>query len=209
LKLVVVTWGISHFEVPLFRLLAAHPDIDLKVYYFLDPDENKVFDQSYQQGIDWGENMLGGYHSERVRDCMEAFRRVEEWQADAVMIYGYSWPGALRFLLKCRMARIPLVFRGTLNYYKDPRFSLLQRLRRPFRAPVFHLFDSLQYGGTYSQRVLRRHRPTRRVDHRPEVGAISDRRRATGARVWRSRASSSKGPRRWQRRVRCQTYPGR
>ena len=156
MKIAIVTWGISHFEVPLFRLLGAHPDIDLRVYYLLDPDRNKSFDQDYQQGISWGEDMLGGYNSERCLDCLEVFRRVQAWPASAVMMNGYSWPGALRFMLSCRMAGIPLVFRGTLNHYRDPRLSLLQRLRRPVRAPVFHLFDSLQYGGTYSGRVLRR-----------------------------------------------------
>jgi glycosyltransferase involved in cell wall biosynthesis len=156
LRVAVVTQDISHFEVPLFRLLASRPDIDLRVFYLRSPHDNRAFDESYQQGIDWGEDMLAGYPSQRCGDSRDALDSVRAWRADAAMVYGYAWPGALGFLLKCRTYGTPLVFRGTLNHYKDPRLSLGQRFRRPIRGLVFHLFDALQYGGAYSLRVLRR-----------------------------------------------------
>jgi len=78
------------------------------------------------------------------------------WSPDVAMMYGYHWPGALSLIFKCKRHGIPLIFRGTLNYHRDPRNTFFQSLRRPLRWPLFHMFDALHYGGDYSQEVLRR-----------------------------------------------------
>ncbi len=156
IRLAIVTYGISHFEVPLFRLIAKEKGVDLKVYYILSPKLNNTFDLDYNQGINWGEDMLEGYTSEQCENSNEIFAKIVEWLPDVVLMYGYMWPGALSLILRCRIHGISLILRGTLNYYKDPRNTFLQGLRRPFRWPIFHLFDALHYGGTYSYKVLRR-----------------------------------------------------
>jgi glycosyltransferase involved in cell wall biosynthesis len=149
-------WGISHFEAPLFRLLKQQPNIESRVYYLLAPERNKKFDHDYCQGIDWGEDILDGYDSEKCSTIHDMLYKVRGWKPDAVMIYGYLWPGALRLAVEYRLRGIPLLFRGTLNTFLDPRRSRLRQLTRLFRPFVFHLFRAHHFGGTYSQEVLRR-----------------------------------------------------
>ena len=71
-----------------------------------------------------------------------------------VLIYGYSWPGALKILVRNWWRGQAQVHRGTLNYYLDPRRPLKGRLTRPLRSFVLRLFDAHHYGGDYSRKVL-------------------------------------------------------
>ncbi len=155
IRLAFATWGISHFEVPMFRLIEGAPSVELRVFYLLDPSDNRKFDADYAQGIDWGESMLGGYESTRCRGPHDLRARIREWRPDAVMVYGYSWPGALRLIAEFRARGIPLVFRGTLSPHVDPRAGNGARMTRRLRWIFFHLFRSLHFGGTYSEAVLR------------------------------------------------------
>lgn len=154
-RLAIATWGISHFEVPMFRLLATSSDIDLRVFYLFNPGRNLQYDADYAQGIDWGEAMLAGYASTPCEDPRTLRATIRNWRPDVVMVYGYTWPGALRLIAEFRARRIPLTFRGTLNTHIDPRGGRLSRLTRGLRPAVFHCFRTLHYGGTYSLRVLR------------------------------------------------------
>ncbi len=156
IRLAIVTLGISHFEVPLFRLIATEKGVDLKVYYVLSPHGNVEFDQDYNQGISWGEDMLSGYASEQCEDPREIFSKLIASPPQVVMMYGYNWPGALSLIFKCKKNGFPMILRGTFNYYRDPRNTFLQGLRRYLRPPIFHLFDALHYGGTYSRAIFRR-----------------------------------------------------
>lgn len=157
IRLAVVTWSISHFEVPLYRILNHQENICVRVYYVISPEKNQTFDPSYQQGINWGEDMLGGYSSEQCKDWRDMLHKVRKWAADAVLIYGYSWPGALKFATVSRFLKIPLIFRGTLNYYLDPlRNKFAARLTRMLRPTVLGMYDAYHYGGSYSKKVLRK-----------------------------------------------------
>lgn len=196
-RFAIATWGISHFEVPMFRLLESAPSVDLHVFYLLDPSKNREFDADYAQGIHWGESMLGGYESTLCSDPHDLRARIRAWRPDAVMVYGYTWPGALRMIAEFRARGIPLVFRGTLNTHVDPRGGRRGHVTRQFRWPVFHFFRSLHYGGTYSHAVLRSARiPSQRlyfvpfsVDSRffaeaADIGGDGDRARFLLERGW-------------------------
>ncbi|HQR65798.1 MAG TPA: glycosyltransferase family 4 protein [Thermoanaerobaculia bacterium] len=155
IRLAIATWGISHFEVPLFRILAASSGVSCRVFYLLDPEANRTFDADYGQGIDWGEEMLGGYPSEWCESPEDMRRRIRKFRPDAAMIYGYSWSGALRLIVGLWLSGVPLIFRGTLSDRRDPRSGLLGRMSRMLRPLVFYFFRTFHYGGTYSLRVLR------------------------------------------------------
>lgn len=155
IRLAVVTWSISHFEVPFYRILSYQENICARVYYVVPPEKTEKFDPSYQQGINWGEDMLGGYSSEQSKDWRDMLYRVRKWAADVILIYGYSWPGALKFAAMSRFLKIPLILRGTLNYNLDPSRNIFAaRLTRMLRPTVFRMFDAYHYGGSYSKEVL-------------------------------------------------------
>ena len=153
LRLAIVTNGISHFEVPLFRLCAKRDDLQVRVFYHL-PVKQGIMDADYGQKIDWGGDMLAGYESHRSINFAGTRMAVAEWGADVTLVYGYSWSGFPRFILSNWMKRRPQIHRGTLNYYYDPRHLYRSILLRPLGRLLLSLFDAHHYGGAYSRRVL-------------------------------------------------------
>jgi glycosyltransferase involved in cell wall biosynthesis len=154
MKVAVVTESISHYEVPLYRLLAKQPGVELKVFHLVSALHNEIFDSDYLRPISWGEDMLGGYFTEQCSGWRRILSAIRDWSPDVVTLNGYAWPGALPLLLAIKVLQIPVVFRGTLNYHIDPRTQRFPKLRRLLRKPVFHVFDSLQCGGSYARRVF-------------------------------------------------------
>lgn len=156
IKVAVATQSISHFEVPLFRLIVAQmTDIQLCVFYVDKVHEREAFDVQYQQNIHWGESRLEGYPSLLCATPAQMRKHITKWMPDVVMIYGYAWPGAIRLILENLLAGIPMIHRGTLNYHKDPRQNYKSYLFRPFRNIIFRLIQSHHYGGVYSRHVLK------------------------------------------------------
>jgi glycosyltransferase involved in cell wall biosynthesis len=155
LRVAVVTDGLSHFEAPLFRLLACQESCTLKVFMLRHPDQNRVFDQEYRTSVWWGEDFLSGLESEHCPQPEGMWSAVRAWQPDVVLQYGYGWTGALRMLWHARQARLPVVFRGTITPDLDPRSGWKGRFTRIARNPILRTFDAWHYGGNYSLRVLR------------------------------------------------------
>lgn len=153
LRLAVIAQAISHFEVPLFRLCAGLPGLEVKVFYIL-PVETKRFDSGYSGVIDWGVDLLDGYDSLQVSDTAGLERAALEWHADVRLFYGYGWPGAPRLIIRNWWHRQPQVHRGTLNYFLDPRRPIKGRIMRPLGRLLLRLFDAHHYGGDYSRKVL-------------------------------------------------------
>ncbi len=153
LRFAVVTPVISHSEVPLFRLCARAEGLRFKVFY-IQPVKAQRFDIEYAQEIDWGIDLLGGYDSVQVSGPEELGRAAREWGADVVLLYGYTWPGAPRIILRNWWRGRAQVHRGTLNYYLDPRRPIKSRLMRPLGRMLLRLFHAHHYGGDYSHKVL-------------------------------------------------------
>ena len=154
-KVAVVTWGISHFEVPLYKLLHDMEGVTSRVFYILPADRNAKYDQDYKRGIDWGEEMLGGYDAQQCSNTREIHRRLRRWRPDVVIVYGYNWPGVMGLLFRLRLRGVPLVFRGTLNYYPDPRTGRKQIIAGKIVRPwIFRSFKAFHTAGPYYVRKL-------------------------------------------------------
>jgi len=153
LRLAVLTDSISHFEVPLFRLCARREELAFKVFY-VQGVERQRFDSAYACRIDWGDDLLAGYDAAQGADAEALYLAARAWGADVVLVYGYSWVGALKIIGRNWWRGQAQIHRGTLNYFLDPRRPLKGRLMRPFRRFVLRLFDAHHYGGDYSRKVL-------------------------------------------------------
>jgi glycosyltransferase involved in cell wall biosynthesis len=150
----IITYSISHFEVPLYRLLMHHNEIRIKVFYIKDIFDGQQFDSYYGQYIYWGENVLSGYKSQQIKDGKDLIKIVYGWKPDLVLINGFSWPGALKIIVTNFLRRRPQIQRGTFTFYVDPRRRTKSYLTRPLRKYILHMFQAHHYGGSYSKRVL-------------------------------------------------------
>lgn len=154
-KVAIVTYSISHFEVPLYRLMNSIAGLQVRVFHLV-PSNRQGVHSTYRCTVDWGFNITTGFDHQWVSSFGDLLLEVGRYAPDVVLVYGYSWPGALSFILRCRHRGIPLIHRGTLNTHRDPRWPLRSRLRPLVQRPLLRLFDAHHYGGSYSKEVLRR-----------------------------------------------------
>lgn len=154
IKMAVVTQSISHFEVPLFRRASSQPELQIKVFYIEEVQQGQRHDPSYRQPIGWGDDLLSGYESMQCADAKALRACVAAWNADVVLMYGYSWPGAMRTIVSNSRRGVPQIHRGTLHHRPDPRAEWRSRLLRPVRQWLLRKFDAHHFGGQCSKRVL-------------------------------------------------------
>ena len=154
LKVAIVTPTISHFEVPLFRLAASMEGLDVHVFHN-DLRDNAFVDADYGTTIHWGEQLKAGYANTGFAKVADLKAALIDWSPDVALQYGYAWKGALQVFIQLKRLGIPVVHRGTLSHFRDPRLKgLAPALRRALRPLVLKLFDAHHYGGQYSERVL-------------------------------------------------------
>lgn len=118
---IVVSHPIQHY-VHLYRALAAHPAIDLRVIYASDIGSRRYFDRDMNVEIAWETDLLSGYDytvlPESPRIQASGFWSVNNpsiaaalasFQPDAVQIHGYAQLTMLRALAWCRAKRVPVL----------------------------------------------------------------------------------------------------
>lgn len=154
MRLIWVTESISHFEVPLFRLVASMPGLDFTLLYQKDIGGGKAYDESYQQNLDWGISLTQGYQSHRVESPDKLADMLDQIRPEAMMLYGYRGPFLGRALVYGLEHGIPLGLRATANYQLDRR-NPWKSLLRPLALPIFRLFRAVHYGGRASYRYFR------------------------------------------------------
>lgn len=156
MRVAIVTQVLSHFEVPLYRLIAGLPDLTCQVFH-TDQSAETFFDADYGTTVDWGEQLRSSYSNRGFFSVGDLEPELLEWEPDVVMLCGYAWPGALGLLLRLRRKRIPVIHRGTISHLPDPRAKGLKaRIKRLLRPAVLRLFDAHLYGGRFNEIALER-----------------------------------------------------
>lgn len=155
LRVAIVTPTLSHFEVPLFRVICSLNGIDGHVFHN-DLRGDAFYDSDYGTQIDWGEHRRTQYPNTGFGTLCELKAAVLDWSPHVALSYGFAWKGALNILRALQRRGVPVLHRGTLSPLRDPRFpGVLARLRRLLRPLFLRLYDAHHYGGTYSECVLR------------------------------------------------------
>ncbi len=138
---IVVTHPIQHF-VPLYRGLAAHPEIDLTVLFGAPIGISSYFDVEMQTQITWQMDMLGGYDhiilepdqgdvwpSLRMPSSRKVSATLSRLKPECVIIYGYAQINALRALAWCFRNRVPALMIGDSELIQ-PRSWIKRAIKR-------------------------------------------------------------------------------
>lgn len=67
-RLAVVTSHIIQYQGPLFRLLAAHPNVDLKVFFCTEHGMRDAYDAGFNTTFTWSRPLTEGYEFEVLRN---------------------------------------------------------------------------------------------------------------------------------------------
>jgi glycosyltransferase involved in cell wall biosynthesis len=129
IRLAVVVSHPIQYYVPLYRMIARDPDIDLKVFYFSDLSIRGGFDEGFGGEVRWNIDLMSGYDSEFVgkhyaTNPMAGFMASAEpaifWKIvrgryDVVLISGYALAGNLLALAAARMTGARVLTRADSN----------------------------------------------------------------------------------------------
>jgi glycosyltransferase involved in cell wall biosynthesis len=121
---IVVSHPVQHF-VPLYRALAARPDIEVKVFFASRIGIDRSFDAEMNTTFVWDGDLLHGYNHAFL-DEAEAIRSVSfcsvnnpsitaalrDFTPTTMLVYGYAQLTALRALLWSRLHAVPVLMAG-------------------------------------------------------------------------------------------------
>jgi glycosyltransferase involved in cell wall biosynthesis len=119
----LVSHPIQYFA-PLYRALAARPEIDLTVYFCSDATLREFYDAEFGRRIAWDSDLVSGYEwrvvaSARGRPLSAVRRRVQPdllralvvGRYDAIWVHGYAYPSAWLAALAAAVSRAKLLIR--------------------------------------------------------------------------------------------------
>ncbi len=127
-RVAFVTTHPIQYQVPVFRHLAKHPELDFKVLFCQLPDARLQGD-GFAKSFKWDIPLLDGYRYEVLTnvaarpsvtefsgcDTPEIARRIRQDGFDAVIVNGWVAKSCLQTLWACKRAGIPCIVRGEAN----------------------------------------------------------------------------------------------
>lgn len=160
-KLAIITTHPIQYNAPVFKLLTARNNINIKVFYTWGETvlKNK-YDPGFGKVIDWDIPLLQGYDYSMVENLSSdpgshhykgivnpgLNSDIIKWGADAVLIFGWNFKShfaAMRYF----HGRIPVLFRGDSTNL-DLGGNVLKNLIRRIALKFIYLFtDKLLYTG--------------------------------------------------------------
>jgi len=161
-KLAIITTHPIQYNAPLFKLLnQENLSFIIKVFYTLGHKQEKLQDPDFRISFKWDIPLLEGYEYTFVNNVSSnpgtrsfsgiinptLIKEIEEWKADAMLVYGWSFKSHLK-AIRYFYGKIPVLFRGDSNLLDEASgFSAKKLLRRIFLRWVYHYIDYALYTG--------------------------------------------------------------
>jgi len=171
-KLAVITTHPIQYNAPLFKLLNQESlSFIIKVFYTQSRSQETVHDKGFGITFKWDIPLLDGYEYAFVNNVSanpgtgsfrgiitpDLIKKIEEWHADAVVVFGWSFSSHLR-AIRYFHGRIPVLFRGDSNLLDEPSgFSIKKLLRRMFLRWVYRHINYALYTGKANQQYYLTH----------------------------------------------------
>ena len=167
-----LAYFVSHpiqYQSPLLRLIAADPEIDLKVFFYSDFSLKAYQDEGFGRLIEWDVPLTEGY-SYHFLNCWGRKQRqswlqqpiarnittqLQQGKFDAVWVHGWSWFCSLQAVLAAHHLGIPVLFRGESNGLRDPTHALKKRVKKVFLDRLFQKIARFLYVGTLNQKFYK------------------------------------------------------
>ena len=151
------------YQVPLFRKLSRHPDIELKVFFYSDIGARAYRDNDLQCEVKWDIPLLDGYDYTFLRSWNPMPNRsrtidllnpsIVNWlrkgQFDAVWVHGWSHATTWLSLLSAQLLHVPILLRAETNLL-TPLKGWKKIVKRPLLGLLFKRIDAFLAIGRYN-----------------------------------------------------------
>jgi glycosyltransferase involved in cell wall biosynthesis len=168
-KLAIVTTHPIQYYAPLFQLLHQSKQIDIKVFYTWGEGAFKKYDPGFGKIVDWDVDLLTGYPYEWLKNTSakpgshsfngivnpDIIERIESWQPDALLIYGWAYKSHLK-CMRYFKNKIPVYFRGDSTLL-DNKPGLKGSLKSVFLKWVYKHVDYAFYTGTNNKQYFKKY----------------------------------------------------
>ena len=158
------------YVVPLMRRLAAHPEIDLTVYFMSDTGLRSRKIAHYGETIQWDTPLLGGYHHEMLanvspwQDSARPYAKLNpgiltalaRGHFDAIFMHGSMAATELLTLVAANAMRVPVLFWGDV-LLDSPMILASSRWRRLLRGGFARSIDAALALSTQARRFYEHH----------------------------------------------------
>ncbi len=163
-----LAYFVSHpiqYQAPLLRLIAADPEIDLKVFFYSDFSLKAYKDQGFGRVIEWDMPLTEGYDYQFL-DCWgsqqwqsrlqqaiakDISRQLKQDKFDAVWVHGWSWLSSIQAVLAANQFGIPVLIRGESNGFSKASHPMKKRVKRVFLDWLFQKITGFLYIGTLNR----------------------------------------------------------
>ncbi|WP_373530524.1 glycosyltransferase family 4 protein [Nostoc sp.] len=149
-----LAYFVSHpiqYQVPLLRLLAAKPNIQLKVFFYSDFSVKAYHDSGFGQFIEWDIPLTEGYDYQLL-DCWgskqltgilrqaiatDISKQLKLGKFDAIWVHGWSQICSLQAILAAEALEIPILMRGESNGLQESFHPVKKLVKNAFLKWLF------------------------------------------------------------------------
>lgn len=129
MRLAYVTSHPIQYQAPVFRALAAAPDVDFKAFFAWDFGVQERVDPNFGRSVKWDVPLLSGYEHEFVPNLARdpgahhffglvnpsIALSLRRFRPDVVIVHGYAHVTELVAILASSLAGVPVLIRGDSN----------------------------------------------------------------------------------------------
>jgi glycosyltransferase involved in cell wall biosynthesis len=157
-RVALVASHVIQYQAPFFRLLAAHPDLDLEVLFCSTDGATVYRDAEMQTTFRWDLDLLGGYRHRFLRNFGfgEGYTRLINpgivpallfHRYDAVIFFlGWGTISSLLGMAACLMRGTPVMLFGDSSF-PPPETTIASRIRAGWLRTIFRITDRFLVSG--------------------------------------------------------------
>jgi len=168
-KLAIITTHPIQYYAPVFQMLSERGQISIRVFYTWGEASVRKYDPGFDKKIQWDIPLLTGYDFEWVQNVAadpgthhfngiktpRLVAQVNNWQPDAVLIYGWGFNSHLK-ALRYFKGKLPIYFRGDSTLL-DEQPGVRSALKTVFLKWVYRHVDRAFYPGTNTKRYFEKY----------------------------------------------------
>jgi len=160
MKLAIITTHPIQYYAPVFKELQLNGRLHIKVFYTWGEEAMIKFDKGFGKTIQWDIPLLSGYTYEWIKNTAkdkgthhftgiinpDLIRKIEAWQPNALLIYGWANSSHLKVLCYFKN-KLPVFFRGDSTFLGRNN-GLKKMIKKFFLKWVYKHVDYALYAGT-------------------------------------------------------------